>query len=50
MFIIVRLALAFVLGTVTAKTIEESPVGAFFMGAVSLALIIWCVLELAKFI
>lgn len=42
------MALVFILGAGMAKTIEESPVGGFMMGALSFALIVWMIIDITK--
>jgi hypothetical protein len=48
MFHIVRLGLIFLFGGAAAAAIEDSPAGAFVMGAISLALTIWMIVDISK--
>jgi hypothetical protein len=48
MWLAVRLVFIFVFGFATTKTIQESTVGAFVMGAISVLLTIWLVYDVAN--
>lgn len=50
MFQIVRIVLIFVLGAGAAAAIEDSPLGAFMMGAASVALTAWMIMDITKFV
>lgn len=50
MFHIVRLGLIFLFGAMAAQTIEDSPAGAFMMGALSVALTIWMIMDISRFL
>lgn len=49
MFYVVRMALIFVFGAGAVAAIEASPVGSFFMGALSLVLTVWLVFDAAHY-
>jgi hypothetical protein len=50
MFHIIRLGLIFLLGAAATQTIEDSPAGAFMMGAASVGLTIWMIMDISKFL
>jgi hypothetical protein len=48
MFFLVRLVFIFLFGIGMAKTIEDSPAGALVMGAISVLLTIWLVIDVSN--
>ena len=48
MFHLVRLGLIFVLGAAAAAAIQDSPLGAFLMGATSVALTAWMIVDITR--